>query len=68
VFGIAGTYFLLSVELFPLATRSLAASLATSLANLFSAVTAMFALHWLCTIEESLAITYAIGSFLLLVR
>jgi hypothetical protein len=28
----------------------------------------MFALHWLCTIEESLAITYAIGSFLLLVR
>eukprot|EP00775_Hariotina_reticulata_P007044 gene7044-7258_t len=67
IFGISGIYFLLSVELFPLATRSLATSLSTSLAMLFSAVTAVFALRWLCTVHESLAVIYAIGSFLLLV-
>jgi hypothetical protein len=67
-FGFAGGYWLLMAELFPLATRPLAASLLTGCVMLTYGVTSLMAMPMVCTVQLGLLLFYAGGSLLMLVR
>lgn len=66
--GVAGGYWLLMAELFPLATRPLAASLLTGLVMLTYGVTSLVAMPLVCTVQLGLLLFYAGSNLLMLVR
>jgi hypothetical protein len=66
-FGFAGGYWLLMAELFPLATRPLAASLLTGCVMLTYGITSLVAMPMVCTVQMGLLLFYAGGNLLMLV-
>jgi hypothetical protein len=68
VAGFAGGYWLLMAEVFPLATRPLAASLLTGFVMLTYGITSLLAMPLVCTVQLGLLLFYAGGNFLALVR